>query len=440
MPNHTETPPRVVCSFCGKDQVQVKRLISGPGRAFICNECVGLCQQIIDEEAPARVVASPEPPKLNPKTIYERLDEYVVGQERAKKVLSVAVYNHCKRIWSGESNDDVELQKTNILLAGPTGSGKTLLAQTLAKTLDVPFCIADATTLTEAGYVGEDVENILLRLIQAADFDISRAERGIVYIDEVDKIGRKAANPSITRDVSGEGVQQALLKIIEGCVANVPPQGGRKHPHQELLQINTEHILFICGGTFEGLDRIVSGRMSREHQGIGFRSSTVAGRDGDQENVLQHLIPEDLLSFGFIPEFVGRLPLVMSLDSLGKEDLMRILVEPKNAVVKQYQRLFGLDNVELTFSDDAVEAVAEEALERKAGARGLRAIIEQTLLDVMYELPSMTGVRTVSIDGEVIRGSKYPALLSAAGTLVETDISHSATDAATPDTPIEKTA
>ena len=440
MPHHTETPPRVVCSFCGKDQVQVKRLISGPGRAFICNECVGLCQQIIDEESPSRVVASPDPPKLNPKTIYEKLDEYVVGQERAKKVLSVAVYNHCKRIWSGESNDDVELQKTNILLAGPTGSGKTLLAQTLAKTLDVPFCIADATTLTEAGYVGEDVENILLRLIQAADFDISRAERGIVYIDEVDKIGRKAANPSITRDVSGEGVQQALLKIIEGCVANVPPQGGRKHPHQELLQINTEHILFICGGTFEGLDRIVSGRMSREHQGIGFRSSTVAGRDGDQENVLQHLIPEDLLSFGFIPEFVGRLPLVMSLDSLGKEDLMRILVEPKNAVVKQYQRLFGLDNVELTFSDDAVEAAAEMALERKAGARGLRAIIEQTLLDVMYELPSMTGVRTVSIDADVIRGQKYPALLSAAGTLVETDISHSATGAATPDTPIEKTA
>ena len=440
MPNHTETPPRVVCSFCGKDQVQVKRLISGPGRAFICNECVGLCQQIIDEESPSRVVASPDPPKLNPKTIYEKLDEYVVGQERAKKVLSVAVYNHCKRIWSGDSNDDVELQKTNILLAGPTGSGKTLLAQTLAKTLDVPFCIADATTLTEAGYVGEDVENILLRLIQAADFDISRAERGIVYIDEVDKIGRKAANPSITRDVSGEGVQQALLKIIEGCVANVPPQGGRKHPHQELLQINTEHILFICGGTFEGLDRIVSGRMSKEHQGIGFRSSTVAGRDGDQENALQHLIPEDLLSFGFIPEFVGRLPLVMSLDSLGKEDLMRILVEPKNAVVKQYQRLFGLDNVELTFSDDAVEAAAEEALERKAGARGLRAIIEQTLLDVMYELPSMTGVRTVSIDADVIRGQKYPALLSAAGTLVETDISHSATDAAMPDTPIEKTA
>ncbi len=421
MPHHTETPPRVVCSFCGKDQVQVKRLISGPGRAFICNECVGLCQQIIDEEAPTRVVPSPEAPKLNPKTINEKLDEYVIGQERAKKVLSVAVYNHCKRIWSGEStDDDVDLQKTNILLAGPTGSGKTLLAQTLAKTLDVPFCIADATTLTEAGYVGEDVENILLRLIQAADFDISRAERGIVYIDEVDKIGRKVANPSITRDVSGEGVQQALLKIIEGCTANVPPQGGRKHPHQELLQINTEHILFICGGTFEGLDKIVSGRMSRERQGIGFRSSSTAAKEDEQENVLQHLIPEDLLSYGFIPEFVGRLPLVMSLDPLGKDALMKILVEPKNAVVKQYQRLFSLDNVELTFSDDAVEAAAEEAMERKAGARGLRAIIEQTLLDVMYELPSMTGVRTVAIDADVIRGNKSPVLLNGAGMPIET--------------------
>ena len=421
MPHHTETPPRVVCSFCGKDQVQVKRLISGPGRAFICNECVGLCQQIIDEESPSRVVPSPEAPKLNPRTIYERLDEYVIGQERAKKVLSVAVYNHCKRIWSGDSrDDDVDLQKTNILLAGPTGSGKTLLAQTLAKTLEVPFCIADATTLTEAGYVGEDVENILLRLIQAADFDISRAERGIVYIDEVDKIGRKAANPSITRDVSGEGVQQALLKIIEGCTANVPPQGGRKHPHQELLQINTEHILFICGGAFEGLDRIVSNRISRERQGIGFRSASIAAREDDQENVLQHLIPEDLLSFGFIPEFVGRLPLVMSLDPLDKDDLVRILVEPKNAVVKQYQRLFSLDNVDLVFSEDAVEAAAEEALERKTGARGLRAIIEQTLLDVMYELPSMTGVRTCAIDAEVIRGNAYPVLLNGAGQAIGT--------------------
>ena len=446
MPHHTETPPRVVCSFCGKDQVQVKRLISGPGRAFICNECVGLCQQIIDEESTTRVVASPEPPKLNPKTIYEKLDEYVVGQERAKKVLSVAVYNHCKRIWSGDSkDDDVELQKTNILLAGPTGSGKTLLAQTLAKTLDVPFCIADATTLTEAGYVGEDVENILLRLIQAADFDISRAERGIVYIDEVDKIGRKAANPSITRDVSGEGVQQALLKIIEGCVANVPPQGGRKHPHQELLQINTEHILFVCGGTFEGLDKIVSNRMSRERQGIGFRSSSTAGKDGEQDKVLQHLIPEDLLAFGFIPELVGRLPLVMSLDPLDKSDLMRILVEPRNAVVKQYQRLFSLDSVDLTFSDDAVEAAAEMALERKTGARGLRAIIENTLLEVMYELPSMTGVRTVSIDAEVIRGSKFPMLLSGAGTPVDVDLAGFATrkvaqEPEATDVPREKTA
>ena len=422
MPNHTENPTQVACSFCGKDQSQVKRLIGGPpGRAFICDQCVALCQQIIDDEAPPPVATPPSQPlSLNPKAIYEKLDEYVIGQEKAKKVLAVAVYNHYKRIWSGNSPDDeVELQKTNILLAGPTGCGKTLLAQTLARILDVPFCIADATSVTEAGYVGEDVENILLRLIQAADYDIAKAEQGIVYIDEVDKIGRKSANPSITRDVSGEGVQQALLKIIEGCTASVPPQGGRKHPHQELLQINTDNILFICGGAFEGLDRIVAGRRSKEHQNIGFLSNQAAAKGADQDNVLQHLIPEDLLAYGFIPEFVGRLPLVVSLDSLDKDSLMRILTEPKNAVVKQYQRLFSLDHVDLTFSDDALEAVAEDALQKKTGARGLRSIIEQTLLDVMYELPSMTGVRQCTVDADIILSQKPPLLFTESGAVVE---------------------
>ena len=421
MPQQTDNPPKVVCSFCGKEQSQVKRLIGGPGRAFICDQCVVLCQQIIDDEASPPAVESPQkPPTLNPKTIFEKLEEYVIGQEQAKRVLAVAVYNHYKRIWSGYSSDDeVELQKTNILLAGPTGCGKTLLAQTLARILDVPFCIADATSITEAGYVGEDVENILLRLIQAADYDIAKAEQGIIYIDEVDKIGRKSANPSITRDVSGEGVQQALLKIIEGCTASVPPQGGRKHPHQELISIKTDNILFICGGAFEGLDRIVAGRKSKEHQGIGFRSSQASAKDTTQENVLQDLIPEDLLAYGFIPEFVGRLPLVVSLDSLDKDSLVRILTEPKNAVVKQYQRLFRMDNVDLTFSDDALEAAAEDAIQKKTGARGLRSIIEQTLLDVMYELPSMTGVRQCTINADSIRGQTPPILLSDSGTVID---------------------
>jgi len=418
MPDNTENPPKVLCSFCEKEQSQVNRLIGGSGRTFICDQCVILCQEIIDEDAPAATVsAPPKPPNIKPKAIFEKLDEYVIGQERAKKVLAVAVYNHYKRIWSGYSeDDDVELQKTNILLAGPTGCGKTLLAQTLARILDVPFCIVDATSVTEAGYVGEDVENILLRLIQAADYNIARAEQGIIYIDEIDKIGRKSANPSITRDVSGEGVQQALLKIIEGYTASVPPQGGRKHPHQELLQIKTDNILFICGGAFEGLDNIVTGRISKEHQGIGFRSSLATTKDVTAENVLKNLIPNDLLSYGFIPELVGRLPLVVSLDYLDKDSLIRILTEPKNAIVKQYQRLFDLDHVELTFSYDALEATAEDAIQKKTGARGLRSIIEQTLLDVMYEIPSMTGVSRCNIDAETIRGQKPPLLLSNSGT------------------------
>ena len=421
MPDPIDTHSTISCSFCGKSQSQVRRLIRGPGRTFICDKCIALWQHTIASEAPPPAPpAAPAPIKrpqsLNPRTLSQKLDEYVIGQERAKKVLAVAVYNHYKRIWSeAETDEDVELEKTNILLAGPTGCGKTLLAQTLARVLDVPFCIADATSVTEAGYVGEDVENILLRLIQAADFDIPRAEHGIVYIDEVDKLGRKSANPSITRDVSGEGVQQALLKIIEGCTASVPPQGGRKHPHQELIQIRTDDILFICGGAFEGLDQIVAGRRSRERQGIGFRSSAASERDATHDNELQHLIPEDLLAYGFIPEFVGRLPLVVSLESLDKASLVRILTEPKNAIVKQYQRLFELDNVELVFTDTALEAASEDAIQMKTGARGLRSIIEQALLDVMYELPSMTGVSHCTIDADTIREGKPPLLQSETG-------------------------
>ena len=421
MPNHSDTNSSASCSFCGKSQSQVRRLIRGPGRTLICDKCIALWQQTIATESPPPAPAPPpSPPKsLNPRILSQKLDEYVIGQERAKKVLSVAVYNHYKRIWSEtESDEDVELEKTNILLAGPTGCGKTLLAQTLARVLDVPFCIADATSVTEAGYVGEDVENILLRLIQAADFDIARAEHGIVYIDEIDKLGRKNANPSITRDVSGEGVQQALLKIIEGCTASVPPQGGRKHPHQELIQIRTENILFICGGAFEGLDKIVAGRRSRERQGIGFRSSAVSEQDASRENELHHLIPEDLLTYGFIPEFVGRLPLIVSLDQLDKASLMQILTEPKNAIVKQYQRLFDLDHVELVFTEDALEAAAEDAIQMKTGARGLRSIIERSLLDVMFEIPSMTGVSRCTLNSETIREGKPPLLQSETGALV----------------------
>ena len=421
MPNHIDTHSSASCSFCGKSQSQVRRLIRGPGRTLICDKCIALWQHTIATESPPPAPAPPpsRPKSLNPRTLSQKLDEYVIGQERAKKVLSVAVYNHYKRIWSEtESEEDVELEKTNILLAGPTGCGKTLLAQTLARVLDVPFCIADATSVTEAGYVGEDVENILLRLIQAADFDIPRAEHGIVYIDEIDKLGRKNANPSITRDVSGEGVQQALLKIIEGCTASVPPQGGRKHPHQELIQIRTENILFICGGAFEGLDKIVAGRRSRERQSIGFRSSAISEQDASREDELHYLIPEDLLAYGFIPEFVGRLPLIVSLDSLDKASLMQILTEPKNAIVKQYQRLFDLDHVELLFTDDALETAAEDAIQMKTGARGLRSIIEGALLDVMYEIPSMTGVSRCTINSETIRDGKPPLLQSETGALV----------------------
>ena len=412
MANQRPTRGQYHCSFCGKSQDQVRRLIAGPGAVYICDECVDLCREIIDEESqPAGRTKVPQSKIPTPKRIYEHLNSYVIGQERAKKVLSVAVYNHYKRINAGMQIDDVELQKSNILLVGPTGCGKTLLAQTLAKILDVPFCIADATALTEAGYVGEDVENILLRLIQAADFDIPRAERGIVYIDEIDKIARKSDNPSLTRDVSGEGVQQALLKIIEGTLANVPPQGGRKHPHQDFIQINTGNILFICGGAFEGLEDIVAKRISTKRT-MGFGAERRTAKEAG--SLLAQLSADDLLRYGLIPEFIGRLPVTVSVDPLSKDDLVRILVEPKNAITKQYSKFLALDKVELVFTPDALEVAAEQALRYKTGARGLRTLIEEILLDVMYEIPSRSDVKKCVISADTITNRKGPLLLTKA--------------------------
>jgi ATP-dependent Clp protease ATP-binding subunit ClpX len=397
------------CSFCGKTQEQVRKLVAGPG-VYICDECIELCNEIIEEELSEEMeldlIELPRPTEIK-----DILDQYVIGQEEAKKSLAVAVYNHYKRINTDQKPDDVEIQKSNIALIGPTGVGKTLLAQTLARILNVPFAIADATSLTEAGYVGEDVENILLKLIQAADYDLEKAEKGIVYIDEVDKIARKTDNPSITRDVSGEGVQQALLKILEGTVASVPPQGGRKHPHQEFMQIDTTNILFICGGAFDGLEKIIQNRIGKK--GIGFGAELSGKRNENIGDILRHVLPQDLIRFGLIPEFVGRVPVVATLDALDKEALIRILTEPRNALTKQYQKLFDMDGVTLEFKDGTLEIIAEEAIRRNTGARGLRAILEGILLDVMYELPVRDDIGKCIITRDVIQKRDKPILVTA---------------------------